>query len=120
MRQIFKVKGAFSSPEIIPIPSIRIPYVKDIPFLGGILSGQNLLVYVTILALGLSAFVIFKTKFGFRLRAAGYNAPSLDSSGVQTAHIRIWALVICGVMCGLAGAFLSLGYVTLFSENILA
>ncbi|MEI7846727.1 MAG: ABC transporter permease [Chloroflexota bacterium] len=120
MRQIFKVKGAFSSPEIVPIPGIRIPILEDIPLLGGILSGQNLLVYITILALTLSAFVIFKTRFGLRLRAAGYNAPSLDSSGVQTAHIRIWALIICGVMCGLAGAFLSLGYVTLFSENMSA
>jgi ABC-type uncharacterized transport system permease subunit len=120
MRQIFKVKGAFSSPEIVPIPNIHIPFLEDIPLLGGILSGQNLLVYVTILALVLSAFVIFKTRFGLRLRAAGYNAPSLDSSGVQTASIRIWALVICGVMCGLAGAFLSLGYVTLFSENMSA
>ena len=120
LRQIFKVKGAFSSPEIVPIPSIHIPILENIPLLGGILSGQNLLVYVTILALALSAFVIFKTRFGLRLRAAGYNAPSLDSSGVQTARIRIWALIICGVLCGLAGAFLSLGYVTLFSENMSA
>ncbi|MDO9086341.1 MAG: ABC transporter permease [Anaerolineaceae bacterium] len=120
MRQIFNVKGAFSNPGIDPIPRIHIPLLEKIPILGNILSGQNLIIYITVLVVILSAFIIFKTRFGLRLRAAGYNAPSLDSSGVSSAKIRIWSLIICGVLCGLAGAFLSLGYVTLFSENMSA
>ena len=120
LRQIFNVKGGFSNPGIIPIPRIHIPLVADIPILGAILSGQNLIIYITVLIVFLSAFLIFKTRFGLRLRAAGYNAPSLDSSGVPSAKIKIWSLIICGVLCGLAGAFLSLGYVTLFSENMSA
>ncbi|PKO08494.1 MAG: ABC transporter permease [Chloroflexi bacterium HGW-Chloroflexi-2] len=120
MRQIFNVKGAFSNPGIVPIPRIHIPLLAKIPILGNILSGQNLIIYITVLVVILSAFIIFKTRFGLRLRAAGYNAPSLDSSGVSSAKIRIWSLIICGVLCGLAGAFLSLGYVTLFSENMSA
>jgi simple sugar transport system permease protein len=120
MRQIFNVKGAFSNPGIVPIPRIHIPLLAKIPILGNILSGQNLIIYITVLVVFLSAFIIFKTRFGLRLRAAGYNAPSLDSSGVSSAKIRIWSLIICGVLCGLAGAFLSLGYVTLFSENMSA
>lgn len=120
LRQIFNVKGAFSDSAIIPIPSIHIPVLADIPFFGSILSDQNLLIYVTLISVFFSAFIIFKTKFGLRLRAAGYNAPSLDTSGVKTSTIRIWALLICGIMCGLAGSFLSLGYVTLFSENMSA
>jgi simple sugar transport system permease protein len=120
LRQIFKVKGAFSDPGIIPIPRIHIPLIENIPVVGKILSGQNLMVYVTFLAVLISVFVIFKTRFGLRLRAAGYNAPSLDTSGVKTASMRIWSLIICGVLCGMAGAFLSLGYVTLFSENMTA
>ena len=120
MRQIFNVKGAFSNPGIVPIPRIHIPLLEKIPILGNILSGQNLIIYITVLVVILSAFIIFKTRFGLRLRAAGYNAPSLDSSGVSSAKIRIWSLIICGILCGLAGAFLSLGYVTLFSENMSA
>jgi simple sugar transport system permease protein len=120
LRQIFDIKGAFSSPGIVPIPRIHIPFVEDIPILGEILSGQNLLVYVTALAVIVCVFLIFKTRFGLRLRAAGYNAASLDSSGVPTASVRIWSLILCGILCGLAGAFLSLGYVTLFSENMSA
>ena len=120
MRQIFKVKGAFSSAELVSIPGVHIPIIADIPVVGSILSDQNLLVYITVILVALSSFVIFQSKFGLRLRAAGYNSPSLDTSGVRTSTIRIWALIICGVMCGLAGSFLSLGYVTLFSENMSA
>lgn len=120
LRQIFSVKGAFAHPNIVPIPRFHIPILKDIPFIGPILSGQNVLIYITLLATILSVFVIFKTRFGLRLRAAGYNAACLDSSGVSTARIRIVSLLICGVLCGLAGAFLSLGYVTLFAENMSA
>ncbi len=120
LRQIFNVKGAFSNPAIVPIPRIHIPIIADIPVLGAILSGQNLIVYITLIIVIFSAFLIFKTRFGLRLRAAGYNAASLDSSGVPSAKIRIWSLILCGILCGLAGAFLSLGYVTLFSENMSA
>ncbi len=120
LRQIFEIKGAFSSPEIVPIPRVEIPLVRDIPLLGDIFSGQNLLVYITVLGVILSGFLIFKTRFGLHLRAAGYNSASLDSSGVTTSSVRIKSLLLCGIFCGLAGAFLSLGYVTLFSENMSA
>lgn len=120
LRQIFNVKGAFSSPEIVSIPKIEIPWIRDIPILGDILSGQNLIVYLTVLATIIVTYIIFKTRFGLRLRAAGYNRACLDTSGVSAIRIRIWSLILCGVLCGLAGAFLSLGYVTLFSEGMSA
>lgn len=120
LRQIFGVKGAFADPSIVPIPDINIPIIGDIPLVGRIISGHNLLVYVGLLATIISSYLIFKTRFGLRLRAAGYNAECLNTSGVQSDHIRTIAVLLCGVLCGLAGAFLSLGYVTLFSENMSA
>jgi len=120
LRQIFQVKGAFSGPGIVSIPKMNIPILKDIPFLGEILSGQNLIVYLALLATVVISYLVFKTPFGLRLRAAGYNAACLDTSGVRTSRIRVWSLLLCGVLCGLAGAYLSLGYVTLFSENMSA
>ncbi|MRS02399.1 ABC transporter permease [bacterium] len=120
LRQIFDVKGAFSKAGIVPIPRLNNPLIDKIPFLGDILSGQNIIIYLTILLTILAAYIIFKTRFGLRLRAAGYNAACLDSSGVSTDRVRIWSLILCGIFCGLAGAFLSLGYVTLFSENMSA
>ncbi len=120
LRQIFKVKGAFAGPGIVPVPNIDIPFIKDIPFIGDILSGHNLIIYLTVIATIFVTFLVFRTKFGLRLRAAGYNATCLDTSGVSTDKIRVWALVICGILCGIAGAYLSTGYVTLFSENMSA
>jgi simple sugar transport system permease protein len=120
LRQIFKVKGAFSSPDIIPIPRIDIPLIKDIPVVGEIISGQNLIVYLALIATIAVSYLVFKTRFGLRLRAAGYNRTCLDTSGVSANRIRIQSLFLCAVLCGLAGAFLSLGYVTLFSEGMSA
>ncbi|MFZ5807662.1 MAG: ABC transporter permease [Chloroflexota bacterium] len=120
LRQIFDVKGVFSNPGIIPIPAVKIPVLQDIPFIGQILSGQNLMVYLAVFITWLSYVLIFRTRFGLRLRAAGYNAARLDSSGVSSNRMRTWSLLICGVFCGLAGAFLSLGYVNLFTENMSA
>lgn len=120
LRQTFTVKGVFSNPGIIPIPRVDIPLVDQVPFLGQILSGQNLVVYLTVLAVLLTAWLVFGTRFGLRLRAAGFNSACLDSSGVSTARIRVSALLLCGVFCGVAGAFLSLGYVRLFAENMSA
>jgi ABC-type uncharacterized transport system permease subunit len=120
LRQTFAVKGVFSNPGIIPIPKVDIPLVEKVPFLGQILSGQNLVVYLTVLAVFLTAYLVFGTRFGLRLRAAGFNSACLDSSGVSTARIRVSSLLLCGVFCGVAGAFLSLGYVRLFAENMSA
>lgn len=120
LRQSFGVKGVYAGPGIDPIPSLNFPLIADIPVIGPILSGQNLMVYVAVLATIASAFLVFRTRFGLRLRAAGYNPASLDSSGVPSSRLRIYSLLLCGVLCGLAGAFLSLGYVNLFSENMSA
>ena len=120
LRQIFKVKGVFASKAIVSIPDIHIPWIEGIPFLGPVLSGRNLIVYLAALATIVCAYLVFRTRYGLRLRAAGYNAASLDSSGVLTSRIRAQSLLACAVLCGLGGAFLSLGYVTLFAENMTA
>ncbi len=120
LRQIFNVKGAFASPNIVAIPKISLPWIKDLPVAGRILSGQNLIVYFTIIVTILITWLVYKTRFGLRLRAAGYNRACLDTSGVSSNAVRARALILCGVLCGLAGAYLSLGYVTLFTENMSA
>lgn len=120
LRQIFNVKGSLTGPRLEAIPALHLPLLDQVPVLGEILSGQNLMIYVAAVATGVSAWLIFRTRFGLRLRAAGYNAASLDASGVPAAGIRARALLLCGVLCGLGGAFLSLGYVRLFAENMSA
>ncbi len=120
LRQTFQVKGAFSNPGIVPIPQIHIPLIEKIPVLGEVLSGQNLIIYVAAISVWFCQWLIFRTRFGLRLRAAGYNAACLESSGVSVARIRVVSLLLCGVLCGIAGAYISLGYVNLFVEGMSA
>ncbi len=120
LQSIFEVRGMFSSPEIVPVPTLNFPLISQIPVIGEIVSGQNLIVYLALIATILVNYLVFKTRFGLRLRAAGYNRTSLDTSGVSANRIRVWSLILCAVLCGLAGAFLSLGVVTGFTKGMSA
>jgi len=73
LRQIFKVKGVFTSKLIDSIPNIHIPLIEEIPLLGPVVSGRNLIVYLAVIATIFCYYLVFKTRFGLRLRAAGYN-----------------------------------------------
>lgn len=85
--------------------------LEDVPILGQlyseILSGHNLLVYLSILAVPLTAWLLWRTKFGLRLRAVGEAPEAVDSAGISVFGLRYRAVIIAGVLCGIAGAYLS-------------
>lgn len=118
LRQIFDVKGAFMSPEIVAIPTWKIPLLHDIPVLGKLISGYPFIVYVALLAALLVQFHVYKTRFGLRIRATGEDARTVDSVGVNSSSVKSISIFYSGILCGLAGVFLSLGYVNLFAENM--
>ena len=110
--------GSFKSPGIDPLPVINIPLIKDIPVLGDLLSGYSLLVYVSWALIFICWYMIYKTPWGFHLRASGEYPDALESSGKSPAKMKLTASVLCGVLSCVAGAHLSLGYVTMFTENM--
>ena len=123
LRTIFGVTGAFSGTSELPIhalPSIQIPLIQDIPILGHLLSGNTLLVYVSWLMVILSYVMIYRTPLGFWMRAAGENPEALRAAGKSPERMKYLASMICGLFSGLAGAHLSLGYLTMFTENMSA
>ncbi|MEM0906974.1 MAG: ABC transporter permease [Pseudomonadota bacterium] len=85
-----------------------VPYLG--PFYETFLSGHNLLVYVALLAVPISAFVLFATAFGLRIRAVGEAPEAVDSAGYSVAWLRYRAVIIAGVLCGVAGAYLSIAH----------
>lgn len=121
LRRTYGVAGAFSGSADQPIPALprlSLGPISRTPIVRAIFSGHTILDW---LALGLVAFslvLVFRTRFGLRLRAAGFSGPSLNASGVSTHAIRLWSIGICSVLCGLGGAFLSLGYLQVFGENM--
>ena len=100
------------------LPSLDIPIIKDIPVLGEILSNHNIISYLAILMIFIIYVVLYKTPLGLRIRSAGKEPKSLTSVGVSVIKIRMYALAISGVLAGIAGAFMSMGYVTWFSKDM--
>ena len=120
LRTMFGVTGSFSDPAIVPLPTITIPLVKDIPVIGPLLSGNTLLVYVSWVLVPVCWAFIYKTPMGFHLRAAGEYPDALTACGKSPDRMKCLASVLCGVLSTAAGAHLSLGYLTMFSQNMSA
>jgi simple sugar transport system permease protein len=106
---------------------ITLPFadaVADVPVLGpiysGILSGHAALVYVGLLAVPATWYLLFRTRFGLRLRAVGENPAAVDTAGVSVVGLRFAAVALCGVLCGLAGAYLSTGLSAGFVKDMTA
>ena len=118
LRQIFDVKGGFVSPDIVGIPSIRIPLIDSIPLLGEVISRLPVVIYVSILLVWGVHYHFYHTRYGLRLRASGEAPAAVDSVGIRSNRIKSTAIISSGIFCGFSGAVLSLGYVTLFVENM--
>ena len=74
-----------------------------------LLSGHTIIVYMCILIVPLVWWVLYRTRFGLRLRAVGENPGAVDTAGISVVRMRYMAVIICGVLCGMAGAYLSTG-----------
>ena len=97
--------------------SITLPFAEAagfIPIIGTIykeiLSGHNLLVWLAFVAVGLTSLIVFRTSFGLRLRAVGEKPEAVDSAGISVVAMRYQAVMIAGILCGIAGAYLSVAH----------
>lgn len=118
LRTIFDVKGAYYDKEMKGLPKWDIPFIDRIPYIGDIFSGHTPLVYIAVLAPFLLYVFFYRTVTGFRMLSVGYNATAANSLGIRVRSLQFLALGLSGVLCGLAGAQLSLGQVTMFSEGM--
>ncbi len=113
-------KGISSSLASKTLPILNIPFVKDIPWLGTVISGQNFIVYISIIAVIVIHVILNKLTIGRRIRATGENLEAARSAGIDPDQIKFFALAISGVLAGLAGCFLSMGYTSNFTSGIAA
>ena len=85
--------------------------IEGVPFIGPIyaeiLSGHTILVYLGLLCVPATWWVLYRTRFGLRLRAVGENPAAVDTAGISVTGLRFAAVAICGVLCGIAGAYLA-------------
>lgn len=120
LRSMFGVKGTFSDKGIVALPSIHIDFLDHIPVLGPLLNDNSIFVYITWLLVFLVWVFLYRTPYGFWLRASGEHPESLETAGISATKMKFTASILCGVMCGFAGAHLSLGYLTMFIEGMSA
>lgn len=113
-------KGVSTSLASKTIPNIRIPFLDNIPVLGDILSGHNILTYVAVVLVIAISIFLRKTKLGKYIRAVGENPESVATAGISVKSVRLKALLISGAIAGLGGAFMSMAYVSMFTKDMVA
>lgn len=103
-----------------PLPKLAIPVISDIPVIGPILFGQDILVYLSFVMIFAVAWFLSRTRPGLILKAVGESHDSAHALGYPVIAIRYAAVLFGGAMSGLAGAYLSLAYTPLWAENMTA
>jgi general nucleoside transport system permease protein len=110
--------------RFVPIDLPLAAELSGVPVLGPIyselISGHNILVYLAALAVPLVAWVVYRTRFGLRLRAVGENPSAVDTAGIDVALMRYKALIVTGILCGMAGAYLSTAHNASFIRDMTA
>ncbi|MEM1256397.1 MAG: ABC transporter permease [Cyanobacteria bacterium P01_H01_bin.21] len=108
--------GTVELPSITPI---EIPGLSQLP-VAGVLFSQDLLFYLLLLLIPLSTYSLFRTRWGLVLRAVGNAPQAADTAGVSVSRVRYVSVMLCGGLCGIAGAYLALVHVRFFTEGMSA
>jgi general nucleoside transport system permease protein len=108
--------------DVSRVPTLALDFLDDIPgignFLHDVFGGLSLLVWLMLLAVALTYFVLFQTPLGLRIRSVGEHPRAADTVGISVYGMRYLAVTTSGVLAALGGAFLSIGFVGTFSENM--
>ena len=113
-------RGASTSISSVSAPTVYIPMVAQIPFLGKVLSGQNLMTWLSLIAVVVVHIFLYKTPMGLKIRAVGENKNAAESVGISSKKIQYIALVLSGILCSMGGYFLSGGYMNMFTKDMSA
>ncbi|OPJ60211.1 ABC transporter permease [Clostridium oryzae] len=113
-------KGTSASLPSKVVPSLKLPLIDQIPVVGKIISGHNILTYVSILSVIAIYYLLKKTSLGLRIRSVGENPNAAQSVGISVMKVQYIAIILSGLLAGLGGAYMSMGYVSWFSRNMTA
>ncbi len=112
--------GKGTPPDIPEIPDVHLSFLRDWYFIGPIFGQLNLMIWVAAATVVLSWLVLFKTPIGLRLRAVGEHPRAAETVGISVYATRYAAVVLSGVLSALGGAYLSIGFVNSFNQNMTA
>ena len=105
--------------QIDALPKIAIPLLSKIPVLGEVFFNQNIMTYFAYILIPVSIFVLYKTSLGLALRSTGENPVAVDVAGINVNRVRFLTVLVSGAIGGLAGSFYTVGYLGMFTSNII-
>jgi simple sugar transport system permease protein len=108
------------SGTVAQLENITIPYIKDIPVLGRLFDNQSPFLYLTLLIVAVSWYIMYKNKLGLRLRSIGDHPQAAETVGINVTRYRYTSITICGILAGMAGAYLSIVQNNLFVQDMVA
>lgn len=109
-----------SPPKIAVFEKLNIPGLSTIPYLGDAIFHFAILVYLAFLAVPLAQFVLYRSNLGLKLRSVGENPLAAETVGIAVRRTRFCAVLFSGAMGGAAGAFVSMGQLSFFTEGMIA
>lgn len=115
---LFKTRGSFMDPRIKSYSVVDIPVIRNLPFFGKFLNGQIPLVYLAWVLVAIFYYIMYRTPFGLRIRSIGTNDRASQTAGVNVIKYKWIANIISGAMDGLAGSFLPLCTLSMFTEDM--
>jgi simple sugar transport system permease protein len=110
--------GEGTPPDVPDIPDVHLNFLKDWYFIGPVLGQLNLMIWLAFLTIVATWFVLFKTPVGLRIRAVGEHPRAADTVGISVYGTRYAAVTLSGILAALGGAYLSIGFVNSFNQNM--
>ena len=111
-------RGVSSSVQSVAAPIVILPIIKDIPFIGRVLSGQNILTWIALIAVIVLHLFLYKTPLGLAVRSVGENKNAAESVGISSRKMQYIALVTSGALAAIGGFYLSGGYMSMFTKDM--
>ena len=113
-------RGVSTALQSVDLPKLDLPLIRNIPFVGDVLSGHSVLTYLAVVVVILVAVLLYKTKLGTYIRAVGESPQAIETAGFPARRIRFLALLISGAIAGMGGAFMSMAYVSGFTKDMVS
>lgn len=118
LNAVLGVEGSFSDPSLQVIPNIHFSFLENYPTLNRIFNNWSLTEWFVIVLIIFITYILYKTPWGLRVRAVGKHEEAAISAGINSTRIKYQVMLISGLIGGLAGAHLSMGYTNFFTENM--
>ena len=118
IKQFLHTTGSFTDPKIAAIPKLNIPLFDNKKYLNGLFNNWSMMEILGILMVFLLGFVLYRTVWGLRLRSVGRFPMAAETAGINVNRMKYQVMIISGLLGGMAGAHLSIGYTQMFTENM--